>query len=76
MVPHYDSGKQHNLRQINLLTMKQCTEAPSNIQHANLQARAYVRAKSKRIKAFRCEVFAKMRRKICFQGNCYLNIDV
>ena len=25
--------KQHNLRQFNLLNVKQCTEPPSNIQH-------------------------------------------
>ena len=35
---HYDCAKQHNLRQLNLINVKQCTEAPSNIQHANVQA--------------------------------------
>ena len=39
MVSHYDCAKQHNLRQFNLLDVKQCTEAPSDIQHASVQAR-------------------------------------
>ena len=34
MVSHYDCAKQHNLRQFNLLNVKQCTEAPSDIKHA------------------------------------------
>ena len=63
MVSHYDCAKQHNLRQFNLLNVKQCTEAPSNIQHANIQARVYVRAKAKRIRAFKCEAYAKKRTK-------------
>ena len=63
MVSHYDCEKQHNLRQFNLLNVKQCTEAPSNIQHANIQARVYVRAKAKRIRAFKCEAYAKKERK-------------
>ena len=53
MVSHYDCAKQHNLRQLNLLNVKQCTEAPSDIKHANVKARVYVRAKAKRIKAFK-----------------------
>ena len=68
MVSHYDSEKQHNLRQFKLLNVKQCTEAPPNIQHANVQARVYVRAKAKRIRAFKCEAYAKKER-LCFQGN-------
>ena len=39
MVSHYDCEKQHNRRQFNSLNVKQCTEAPSNIQHANVNAR-------------------------------------
>ena len=69
MVSHYDCEKQHNLRQFNLLNFKQCTEAPSNIQHANIQARVYVRAKAKHIRAFKCEAYAKKERKICLQNN-------
>ena len=49
--------------------MNQCTEAPSNIKHANVKRRIYVRAKAKHIKAFKCVVFAKMERHISFQGS-------
>ena len=49
--------------------MKQCTKAPSNIQHASVQARVYVRAKAKRNKAYECVAYAKKERKICFQGS-------
>ena len=38
MVSHYDCAKQHNLRQFNLLNVKQCTEAPSDILHASVKA--------------------------------------
>ena len=76
MVSHYGCEKQHNLRQFNLLNVKQCTEAPSNIQHANIQARVYVRAKAKRFRAFKCEACAKKERKVCFQGNVkYRRVD-
>ena len=44
VVSHYDCAKQHNLRQFNLLNVKQCTEAPSDIKHARVKARVYVRA--------------------------------
>ena len=62
MVSHYDCAKQHNLRQFNLLNVKQCTEAPSDIKHASVEARVYVRAKAKRIKAFKCVAYAKKER--------------
>ena len=76
MVSHYDCKKQHVLRQFNLLKVKQCTEAPSNIQNANVQARVYVRAKAKRIRAFKCAAYAKKERKICFQGDIkYRRVD-
>ena len=76
MVSHYDCEKQHNLRKFKLPNVKQCTEAPSNIQHANIQARVYVRAKAKRIRAFKCEAYAKKERKVCFQGNVkYRRVD-
>ena len=69
MVSHYDCAKQHNLRQFTLLNVKQYTEAPSNIQHTSVEARVYVRAKAKRIKAYKCVAYAKKERKICFQGS-------
>ena len=76
MVSHYDLAKQHNLRQFDLLNVKQCTEAPSDIQHANVKARVYVRAKAKRINAFKCVACAKQERKICFQGSVkYRRVD-
>ena len=67
MVSHYECAKQHNLRQFNLLNVKQCTESPSDIK-ASVKALVYVRAKAKRIKAFKCVAFAKKEREICFQG--------
>ena len=77
MVSHYDCAKQHNLRQfnlLNLLNVKQCTEAPSDIHHASVKARVYVRAKAKRIKAFEYVAYAK--KKICFQGSVkYRRVD-
>ena len=76
MVSHYDCAKQHNLRQSNLLNVKQCTEAPSDIQHASVKARVYVGAKAKRIKFFKDVAYAKKERKICFQGSVkYRRVD-
>ena len=63
LVSHYDCAKQHNLRQFNLLNVKQCTEAPSDIKHASVEARIYVRAKAKRITAFKCVAYAKQERR-------------
>ena len=69
MVSHYDCAKQHNLRQFNLLNVKQCTEA-------RVKARVYVRAKAKRIKASKCVAYSKKERKICFQGSVkYRRVD-
>ena len=66
MVSHYDCAKQHNLRQFTLLNVEQCTEGPSDIKHASVQARVYVRAKAKRIKAFKCVAYAKKGTKNLF----------
>ena len=66
----------NNLRQFNLLNVKQCTEAPSDIKHASVKARVYVRAKAKRIKAFKCVAYAKKERKICFKDSVkYRRVD-
>ena len=54
MVSLYDCAKQHNWRQFNLLNVKQCTEALSDVKHASVKARVYVRAKAKRIKVSKC----------------------
>ena len=76
MVSHYDYAKQHNLRQFNLFNVKQCTDAPSDIQHASVKARVYVRAKAKHVKAFKCVAYAKKERKICYQGSVkYRRVD-
>ena len=69
MVSHYDFEKQHNMRHVNLLNVKQCTEAPSNIQHAAVKDRVYVRAKAKRFKAYKCVAYSKKEKKVCFQGS-------
>ena len=69
MVSHYDCEKQHNLRHFSSLNIKQYTETPSNIHHANVKARVYVRAKAKRIKAYKCVAYAEEERNICFQGS-------
>ena len=65
IVSHYDCSKQHNLRQFNLLNVQSCHQAPSNIQHTRTQATVYVRAKAKRIKAFKCEAYVKTHRQYC-----------
>ena len=72
MDSHFDCEKQHILRQFNLLNVKQWTEATSNIQHANVNARFYVRAKGT-VKAFMCETYKK-KRKIFFKVQ--FNADV
>ena len=69
MVSHYDCAKQHNLRQFIILNVKQCTEASSDIKHTSVKARVYLRAKAKRIEAFKCVAYAKKERRICFHGS-------
>ena len=67
MVSHYDCAKQHNLRQFNLVKVKQCTEAPSDIKHAGAKSRVYVRAKAKRIKAFKVFLMPKKKERFVFK---------
>ena len=69
MVSHYISEKQQKLLQFIILNVKQNTEAPSNIHHSNVRARAYVRGKVNCIEPFKCESDAKKEGKICFQDN-------
>ena len=59
MVSHYDCAKQNNLRQFSLLNVEPCKQAPSDIQHTKTQITVYVRAKAKRLKAFKCEAYIK-----------------
>ena len=74
MVSHSDCEKRHILRQFNVLNVKQCTEAPSNIQHTSFNARVYVRAKTKLIKAYKCVPHAKKKGNVV--SKVPLNIDV
>ena len=74
MVSHYDCAKQHNLRQLNLLIVKECTEAPSNIHHASVKAQVYVRAKAIRIKAYQCVAFAKKEGKFIFKAQSLIDV--
>ena len=67
MVYHYDCAKQNNLRQFSLLNVEPCEQAPSDIQYTKTQATVYVRAKAKRIKAFKCEAYIKTERVRCSQ---------
>ena len=66
MVSHFDYTKHYNLRQFNIINVKQCTEAPSKTEHAIVNARVYVHAKAKRIKAFKCEAYEKKRNEDMF----------
>ena len=63
------------MRQFNLLNLKPCTEAPSNIQHAKVRDRFYVRAKAKRVEAFKCKAYAKKERNYSV-FKAQLNTDV
>ena len=67
MVLHYDCAKQTNLRQFSLLNVEPCKQAPSDIQLTETQATVYVRAKAKRIKAFKCEAYVKTEKVWCSQ---------
>ena len=71
MVSHYDCAKQNNLSQFSLLNVESCKQAPSGIQHTNIQATVYVREKAKRIKAFKCEALIKNRKSLVFP-NIYI----
>ena len=74
MVSHYDCAKQHNLRQFNLLNVKQCTEALSDIKHASVKARVYVRTKTKLINVLNVSLMPK--RKGRFASKVQLKIVV
>ena len=67
MVSHYDCAKQNNLREFSSLNVEPCKQAPSDIQHTKTQATVYVRAKAKRIKAFKCEAYMKTEKFWCSQ---------
>ena len=76
MVSHCDCKKQHDLSQFILLNVKPCTEGTPNIQHAKVRARAFVRAKGRRVEAFICDAYAKKEGKNCFQCSVkYRRVD-
>ena len=56
-----------NKRQFSLLNVEPCKQAPSDIQHTKTQATVYVRAKAKRIKAFKSESYIKTEKVWCSQ---------
>ena len=62
MVSHYDCAKQNNLKQFSLLNVEPCKQAPSDTQNTKTQATLYVRAKAKRIKAYKSEAYIKLKR--------------
>ena len=74
MVSHYDCAKQHILRQFNLLNVKQCTKAPSDIPHASVKARVFVRAKLNALKPTNVSPMSKKKEKLVFRAQS--NIDV
>ena len=67
MVSHHDCAKQHNLRQFNLLNVKQCTEPPSDIKHASVKAGVYVRAKANASKLLNVLLMQKKKEKYAFK---------
>ena len=67
MISHYDCAKQNNLRQFSLLYVEPYKQAPSDIQHTKTQATVYVRAKAKRIRAFKWEAYIKTEKVWCSQ---------
>ena len=67
MVSRYDCAKQNTLRQFSLLNVEPCKQAPSDIQHTKTQATVNVRAKAKRIKAFKFEAYIKTEKVWCSQ---------
>ena len=58
------------------MNVKPCTEAPSDIQHAKVKVLVFVRTKTKRVKAFKYEAYAKKEQKSCCQGSVkYRRVD-
>ena len=66
-VAHYDCAIQNNFRQFSITQVKPCTQAPSGLESTRAIAKVYVRAKAKRIKAWRCESRIKREKFICSQ---------
>ena len=73
-VSHYDCKKQHNLRQFNSVNVKGCTEAPSNVQDANVIARVYVRVQLNQLKHSSVKTLRKKEERYVLKVQ--LNTDV
>ena len=63
IVSQYDCENHHNLRQFNLLNVKQFIQTPSKIKHTNGETRIYFRAIAKRVEAFKCESSVKKKKE-------------
>ena len=74
MVSHSDCEKQHNLRQFNILNVKQGTEAPSNNQQANVKVRAMFQLKLNVLKLLNVMLTPKKNIKFVFKAQS--DIDV
>ena len=68
LASHYDCSKQYNLRQFSLTRVQECNQAPSEIEHSRVLVSVYIKAKAKRIKAFRCVARVQKSRAYCAQG--------
>ena len=57
----------NTMRQFNLLNVKQCTEAPSDIKHASVKARVYVEEKLNASKLSNVLLMQKRKEKYAFK---------
>ena len=64
----YDCPKQHNPRQIGLIGVQKCIQAPSVIETTRTFAFVFVCSKAKRNKAFRCSATIEKTRVFCSQA--------
>ena len=69
LVFYYDCSKQNNLRQFSLTRVQTCEQAPSSLEFTRVVANVYVRAKTKRLKAWTCEAYTKRERFVCAQSD-------
>ena len=67
MVSHYDCAKQHNLRQFNLLNVKQCTEAPFDIKHASVKPAYMSEQKLNALKLLNVLLMQKRKERFAFK---------
>ena len=68
LATHYDCSIQYNLRQFSLTWVQKCTQAPSEKEFTGNFASVFIRAKVKKIKAFRCSATIQKTRVFCVQG--------